>query len=58
MYVTTEVIVTFDPVKEHEAILRFQEDNDMSKWRVYDSTVGITFRRKETVSADMRGEIE
>lgn len=56
MYITTDVIVTFDPVKEYEAILRFQADNDMSKWQVYDSTVGITFRHKETVSAEMRGE--
>ena len=56
MYITTEVIITFDPIKEAEAIRKFQSENDMSEWQYSDCTVGITFKRKQTIKADMRGE--
>ena len=56
MYITTEVIITFDPVKERDAISKFMSDNDMSKWTEHPCTVGITFKKKESFSMYMRGE--
>lgn len=56
MYITTEVIITFDPIKEDEAIRRFQAENDMSEWQYSDCTVGISYKRKQTIKVDMRGE--
>ena len=56
MYITTETIITFDPVKEQDAILRFTSDNDMSKWMEHPSTVGLTFRHKETYKVDWKDE--
>ena len=56
MYITTEVIITFDPVKERDAISKFMADNDMGKWAYSYCTVGISFKRKQAVSVDMRGE--
>ena len=56
MYITTEVIITFDPIKECDAISKFMADNDMSKWTEYPCTVGITFKKKDSFSVDMRGD--
>lgn len=58
MYITTEVIITFDPIKERDAISKFMADNDMGKWVAYPCTVGITFKHKESFSVEMRGEQE
>ena len=55
MYITTEVIITFDPIKEDEAIRIFQAENDMSEWQYSDCTDGISFKRKQTIKVDMRG---
>lgn len=55
MFITTEVIITFDPIEEAPAIRKFQAENDMSEWQCSDCTVGITFKRKQTIKADMRG---
>lgn len=51
MYITTEVIITFEPIKEADAIRKFQAENDMSEWQYSDCTVGITFKRKQTIKA-------
>lgn len=56
MFLTTEVIITFDPIKEAEAIRKFQAENDMSEWQYNECTVGISFKRKQTVMVEMRGE--
>lgn len=48
MWITTKTIVTFHPVKEYEGIQRFMENNDMSKWKEYPSTVSITFVNEQT----------
>lgn len=56
MFITTEVVITFDPIKERDEISRFMADNDMSQWTEHSCTVGITFKKKESFSVDMRGE--
>ena len=56
MFITTEVIITFEPIKEADAIRKFQAENDMSEWQYSDCTVGITFKWKQTIKADMRGD--
>ena len=46
MFLTNKTILTFDPTKEKHVIEKFMQDNDMTEWREYPSTVGITFVRE------------
>lgn len=48
MWITTKTIVTFHPTEEYEEIQHFMENNDMSKWEEYPSTVGTTFVHEQT----------
>ena len=48
MWIMTKTIVTFHPTEEYEEIQRFMENNDMSKWKEYPSTVSITFVNEQT----------
>lgn len=41
--------VGFDPVKEYEAMRRFQRENDMRDWVKSESTVMIAFTRTKTI---------
>lgn len=45
MWITTKTIVTFHPTEEYEEIQNFMENNDMSKWKEYPSTVGDNIRK-------------
>lgn len=57
MFLTNKTICTFDPIKEKHIIEKFMEDNDMTEWREYPSTVGITFVREIMLSLGYeRGE--
>jgi len=46
MFLTNKTILTFDPIKENYVMEKFMQDNDMTEWRKYTSTVGITFVRE------------
>ena len=57
MFLTNKTILTFDPIKEKNVMEKFIEDNDMTEWREYPSTVGITFVREIILSLDcVKGE--
>lgn len=48
MWITTKTTITFHPTDEYEDIQRFMRSNDMSKWKEYPSTVGISFVNEQT----------
>ena len=48
MWITNKTCITFDPVKEYEEIQRFMKENDMSRWKEYPATTGITFVHEQT----------
>lgn len=52
MFLTNKTIITFEPIKEKRIMEKFVEDNDMSEWREYPSTVGITFVREIRLKLD------
>ena len=57
MFLTNKTILTFDPIKENYVMEKFMKDNDMTEWREYPSTVGITFVREIRLSLGYeRGE--
>ena len=49
MLVTTKTIVSFDPVNEYKKMQRFKEEINVSDWKVYESTVAITFIKSDTI---------
>ena len=57
MFLTNKTVLTFDPIKEKDVMEKFAADNDMTEWREYPSTVGISFVREIRLSLDYgRGE--
>ena len=57
MFLTNRTVITFDPIKECDVMNKFMKDNDMTEWREYPSTVGITFVREIRLSLGYeRGE--
>ena len=57
VFLTNKTILTFDPIKEKDVMEKFMKDNDMTEWREYPSTVGITFVREIRLSLGYgRGE--
>lgn len=49
MWITTKTTITFHPTDEYEDIQRFMQNNDLSKWKEYPSTVGISFVNEQTI---------
>lgn len=52
MFLTNKTIITFEPIKEKRIMEKFVEDNDMTEWREYPSTVGNTFVREIRLSLE------
>lgn len=51
MWITTEVRITFDPVKEQDMIQSFSEQNDLKEWKEDFSSSGFTFVKKQVLYA-------
>lgn len=52
--VTTEI--SFKSTDEYKEMLKFESENDMTKWHKKESTVYTTFWKEENWMADMRGD--
>ena len=49
MWISTEVRITFDPVKEQDMIRSFSEQNDLKEWKVDFSSRGFTLVKKQVL---------
>lgn len=55
MIIKTETTVSFDPVRELQAILDFERDHE--DWqKIDDSTVATYFVKTDIVSVELKGE--
>lgn len=48
MIITVKTTISFDPIKEQDAIKRFIEDNDMSEWGKNETTLMTSFTTTNT----------
>ena len=57
MIIKTETTVSFDPVREFQAILDFERDHE--DWqKIDDSTIATYFVKTDIVSVELKGEQE
>lgn len=46
--ITEKTIVSFNPIKEHEAMINWIETNNMDEWTRYENTVAYIFVKEKT----------
>lgn len=47
MFITIKTIISFDPLKEYDAMMRFIHQHDMTEWGKSDSTCNTIFMKTE-----------
>ena len=56
MMITNKTIISFDPVKEHDAMVQFERDNDMRDWVKVESTAATVYMCTKTMWAGGDGD--